>query len=269
VRSLSVGHCAFCGQLGPLCSSHAIPDGAFRVIRNSSRSLIEIVDDPFTENRNTQASWQAPLLCAQCELHFARTWDEFGVKALQGKLPPVDGRPARRPAVSARGVTFRDFDQSRLADFFISVLWRASLLRYERYDNIRLSSRMNKTLQLYLKGVQLPLARPPTVILWKMVDETEGGFERSTLRHVLSAPWLKQTSYGPAACFLFLGFVAAVMPIGLPTDVTEEGRVGREFGELFVPAISPFEVPVLANTMVSAFHKEQIGLTRLRPVDDT
>lgn len=58
------------------------------------------------------------------------------------------------------------------------------------------------------------------------------------------------------------------MPIGLPDDVAEEGRVWRSFGELVVPAISPFEVPVLANTMISAFRKEQIGLTRLRPAGD-
>ena len=124
-----MGLCAYCGLHKHLCNSHAIPDGAFRVARMHTGALLEFVDDDLTENKMTQSSWQAPLLCAACERHFARRWDEFGMKALQGKLPSVEGRPARPPEATTHGVNFHDLDQGRLLKFFVSILWRASLLR--------------------------------------------------------------------------------------------------------------------------------------------
>src|SRR5664279_1064645 len=159
-----LGFCALCLQTKQLRDSHLLPAGVLRLLRDDSLKN----PNPFVMSLDYvgQTSCQAKqyLLCQDCEQRLSREGENWTIKhcyhesdrsfplrdLLKGETPILSGPSGC--AYDASKIVGIDIE--RLVYFSASVIWRASLrkwqLRRQTYDAIQIGAGYQEQLRQYL-----------------------------------------------------------------------------------------------------------------------
>jgi hypothetical protein len=121
--------CAFCGEAGPLCDSHAQPRWLYRE-RGTDLKLISS-NEVFT--KSAPIGPYERLLCPNCE-KLMRPYDDYSAVFFRNR------RSWLRDEKTNWWVVYK-YDYSRLKLFFISLLWRAAVAKHEFYSLVELDDR--------------------------------------------------------------------------------------------------------------------------------
>jgi hypothetical protein len=251
---MRTGLCRLCLNRRPLCASHALPDSAFNyILRKNAGKAIVITDDATSPARNSSDTWDAELLCEDCEQKLNRSYDAYGMAVFRGHEGSVR---ADRDAVD-----FLRIDRQRLRMFLLSIVWRVSVSNHPNYSNIDLPHAWEEDLRRAFDEERKIPDNRYTVALYKMRDSTPvGGFSNDDLRSFIAAPFGR--SYGSfiSVCFSFMSFFVETFFPSTPAQFAK-GR-GVVFGRspvLSVPYVEVLEVPEIMNVLVSALRKELEG----------
>lgn len=125
--------CAFCDNEKPLCDSHIIPLGIWR-LKDTGSGFLEVSTESYLKPKRINKGWYQKLLCSDCEGYFGKHFDDIGRNffADAGSWKPITLGP---------GATFFELsgaDPSKLKLFVLSVLWRASIATYEPFADLKL-----------------------------------------------------------------------------------------------------------------------------------
>lgn len=110
------GACVFCGAVGRLCVSHAIPDAFGRRIRRESSGYFLIVSKGERELRKSSDRGGSKLLCENCERLFNNSFDQYIVNTVRLIRNKFENQEKLEFSISCE----------RLIRAYLSVIWRAS-----------------------------------------------------------------------------------------------------------------------------------------------
>ena len=144
----NVGICKFCGQEKKLIKAHIIPKNFYIARKEDRYLLINSKTRKYAYKQN--GGYDSNILCRDCDNHILGEFDKEGYRVLfddfnkyqyvhthpQGKIYQLDSN---------------NFDYTKLRNFFISILWRASVSQLEEWSNINLGGYERKALNV-LKG---------------------------------------------------------------------------------------------------------------------
>lgn len=248
---MRIGLCRLCLLQRPLCDSHALPNSLFNyILRRNSGKAIVIVDDTTTPAHNSSDTWDAELLCEDCEKKLNRAYDAYGMAVFRGHEGSV--------RVHSAGVDLLRVDRRRLRMFFLSVLWRVSISNHPNYSNIDLPHAWEEDIRTALDSDRSVPDSRYTVALYKMRDSTPvRGFSNENLRGFIAAPFGR--SYGEfiSVCFPFMGFFVETFLPRVPAKyANRRGVIAGGSPVLSVPYVEVLDIPEIMQTMVSALRKE-------------
>src|SRR5699024_7989966 len=144
----NVGICKFCGQEKKLIKAHIIPKNFYIARKEDRYLLINSKTRKYAYKQN--GGYDSNILCRDCDNHILGEFDKEGYRVLfddfnkyqyvhthpQGKIYQLDSN---------------NFDYTKLRNFFISILWRASISKLEEWSHINLGGYERKALDI-LKG---------------------------------------------------------------------------------------------------------------------
>ena len=139
--------CKFCGQEKELIGAHIIPRNFYLNYKKEHYQVI----DPFEGKSKTQQAGAIDknILCHECDGDIIGEFDKEGYRVLLEEVPKYLVHQDIYQKIYYLKST--DFDYSNLRNFFISVLWRASISQLKEFQNINLGPYENKALEI-LKG---------------------------------------------------------------------------------------------------------------------
>lgn len=119
--------CRYCGQAAVLCKSHAIPDTYFRrLARKNNGQTFRSTNTADTFDTSQESGWDY-LLCAACEAMFNQKLDKPSIKFLDRYRHQITS-----------GLKAGEFDNSLLARFLLSIVWRAGVSQNPTYRGLEL-----------------------------------------------------------------------------------------------------------------------------------
>lgn len=250
--------CKLCLEFHPLCNSHALPRSIFNyILRKNSGKTISVTDDKETPVQFSSDSWDAEILCANCERKMNEKYDDYGIAVFRGHEGAV--------MPEATGMRFLRIDRKRLRMFFLSVLWRMSVSTHPNYSNINLPYSWEDDLRSALHfGISIPQSRY-TVFLCKMRDSTpHHGFRNEDIRGLICAPFGRRYESMTSVSFPFLGFFVEVFfPKVLKPFSKREGVLHGRSPVFLAPYFELLDIPEIMQLLVTGLEKHTIGLSRL------
>lgn len=253
-----IGICRLCLESRPLCNSHALPNSIFNyILRKNDGKAIVLADDKDTPVQFSSDTWDAELLCADCERRLNENYDAYGMALFRGH----EGATRRED----EGIRFLRVDRKRLRMFFLSVLWRVSVSTHPSYSNINLPVAWEEDLRTALHlGSPLHESRY-TVAVYKMRDSTPvGGFTNEDLREFICTPFARSYQSFISICFPFLSFFVEVFFPKVPERFAKRRGILHGRSPVFVaPYVEVLDIPELAQVLVSGLEKHFAGLSRV------
>ncbi len=134
--------CAFCDNEKPLCDSHIIPLGIWR-LKDTGSGFLEVSTESHLKPKRINKGWFQKLLCLDCEGYFGKHFDDFG----RNFFADAD---SWTPITLGPGATFfeiKNADSIKLKLFVLSVLWRASVATQEPFADLKLLPRQEQRLK--------------------------------------------------------------------------------------------------------------------------
>jgi hypothetical protein len=255
---MRTGICHLCRSPTELCRSHALPKSLFKELtRNFGGKAIAITDDATTLIQYSSDTWDRHLLCAACEDKLNKSYDEYGMAVLRGRLASL-----RR---GETGMTFQSIDRQRLRMFFLSILWRISVSSHHSYSNIDLPSHWQAELhEALLKGKRVASSRFH-VAIYRLRDTTPSqGFSEEDLESIVMAPFARGYNCFISVCYLFHGFFVETFLPRLPKQEVGKPGVLTGTGEVFMtPYLEVLDVPEVMILFAQGLRKHETGLSRI------
>jgi len=210
--------CALCLKpVDSLIESHIIPNFILQDSKSKSNGKSLLFENE-SEKRLIQFDWREPLLCAECEDHFSRNY-ENPLKWVFFQ------RPSRKKVVvlSSRkdSTTLLTKYAPNLLNAFLSILWRASVSKQDIYKHINIPDKFCNILrkQVLSRNLEFNISDDCfDVLVIKMTVPTIDNYKGGVF---ISTPYEVEGMHGKRA-FLFTLSRIAVLFI-----LYENGR-GRE-----------------------------------------
>ncbi|KLV09222.1 hypothetical protein ABT56_03245 [Photobacterium aquae] len=253
--------CQLCLCKSELCNSHAIPDSVFRsLFKQGNGQAIELSSGEFIPNRKSQDSWATAQLCSECEVKLNITYDQYGLNLLRGKV----GKVVRHED----GVHFSNIDSLKFKSFVLSIFWRGAVSEHENYRTIQVAPRFLELIRSSLVRKDNVSKNSCTVIVQRLMDTTEGGFDESNLRNFVVSPFPRKYEvrgqFYSSISMIFLGFYFEIFysPIR-SSDKVSKFALGSSRTTYITPYIEITEIPEVFDLMVSSLRKEHQGLSNV------
>lgn len=144
----NMGICKFCGQEKKLIKAHIIPKN-FYIARNNDKYLcMNSKTGEYTYKQ--QGGYDPNILCGDCDNHIFGEFDKEGYQVLFGDFNKYQYAQIH-PKYKIYQLDSSNFNYTKFRNFFISILWRASISQLEEWSNINLGGYEKKALNI-LKG---------------------------------------------------------------------------------------------------------------------
>lgn len=251
--------CKLCLQHRPLCDSHALPHSIFNyILRKNNGKAIEITDDESTPIQYSSDTWDAKLLCLECENLLNLNYDAYGIAVFRGHQCQTYR--------DTSGVTLLKVDQRRLRMFLISLLWRISISTHPNYSNIDIPFLWEDEMRQALKQKAYLPERKFVVSLQKLHDPTlQNGFSNENIRALVFSPFGRGYEGFKSVSFLFLGFFVEIFFPELPKKYLKRPSVLHGKNPVFfAPFLDVFNVPEIMSSMIQGFRKHNEGISKLK-----
>lgn len=246
-----MGTCEMCLKDRELQMSHAIPDSVFKkILRSNSGKAIVVPGGGDEPIHYSSDSWATSQLCGSCESLLNSQFETYSLRLLRGSI----GRFHRHH----HGVTFSDFEPSRVASFFVSVFWRAANSKHPCYGKVYIPEPWNGEIrELLLKNGDIPL-KLATVQISRLIDRTPNdGFTLDSLRSVVMSPFFRKNENGRYSfCFVFEGFFIEIFTPGLSfRKRSQAGVISKGKSVLMIPYLDIFDIPEIEDSLVKGYGK--------------
>lgn len=259
LRKYLLKKCQLCLCKSDLCNSHAIPDSIFRsLFKQGNGQAIELSSGEFIPNKKSQDSWSTDQLCSKCEEKLNITYDQYGLKLLRGKI----GNVTR----DKDGVHFSNINSLKFKSFILSIFWRGAVSDHDSYKKIQVTPYFLERIRFCLVRTANVSKNSCTVIVRRLVDTTEGGFNESNLRNIVVAPFPRQyevrSEFYRSISMIFLGFYFEIFDKPIRSDNKESDFIlGSNKTTYITPYLEITEIPEVFDLMVSCLRKEHKGLS--------
>ena len=140
-----IGVCKFCSQEKKLIDAHIIPKKFYlkldgdRILLMNSRTL----KYKFQQN----GGYDSTILCSDCDNHILGEFDKEAYKVLFSDFSKYEFVELQ-PDYKIYLIDNTKFDYHKLRNFFISILWRASVSDLEQWSNINLAKYEKKAFEI-------------------------------------------------------------------------------------------------------------------------
>lgn len=144
----NIGICKFCNQKKKLIKAHIIPKNFYLARKDARYLLINSKTGKYAYKQN--GGYDSNILCGDCDNHVFGEFDKEGYRVLFGdfnKYKYIQTYPQGK----IYQLDSNNFNYVKLRNFFISILWRASISKLEEWSNINLGGYERKALNI-LKG---------------------------------------------------------------------------------------------------------------------
>lgn len=142
------GVCKFCGQEKKLIKAHIIPKNCYLNLKQDRYLLINSKTMEYRYQQ--QGGYDKNILCADCDNHVLGEFDKEGYRILFGDFSNYKYQYTH-PVYRIYQIDNKNFNYTKLRNFFISILWRASISNLEEWSNINLGGYEKKAYEI-LKG---------------------------------------------------------------------------------------------------------------------
>lgn len=142
--------CKFCGQEKKLIKAHIVPECFYIGLKNKDKYL-SINSKTCKYTIQQKGGYDKNILCEDCDSKIIGKFDKEGYKILFD-----DFSKYKYEYLYPQKIYQLDnscYDCRKLRNFFISILWRASISRLEEWSNINLGGYEKKALEI-LKDVK-------------------------------------------------------------------------------------------------------------------
>lgn len=143
-----VGLCKFCGKEKKLIKAHIIPKKFYLGLKEDRFLLMNSREG--TCKFQQMGGYDSTILCADCDNHILGEFDKEGYKVLFSDFSKYEFVELQ-PDYKIYLIDNTKFDYHKLRNFFISILWRASVSNLEQWSNINLGGYEKKAFEI-LKG---------------------------------------------------------------------------------------------------------------------
>ncbi len=144
----NIGVCKFCNQEKKLIKAHIIPKNFYLARKDARYLLINSKTGKYAYKQN--GGYDSNILCKDCDNHILGEFDKEGYRVLFG-----DFNKYKYIQTYPQGKIYQlnsyNFNYVNLRNFFISILWRASVSQLEEWSNINLGGYERKAFDI-LKG---------------------------------------------------------------------------------------------------------------------
>lgn len=243
--------CEMCKNEAILQSSHAIPDTVFRrILRENSGKLIVVPGGGSDPVHYSSDTWDTEQLCKNCEALLNTNYESYSIRVLRGKVGTVTKH--------ASGVTFENVETRKLANFFISIFWRAANSKHESYSKVYIPDPWNDQIRAMLSANEAVPRSLVTVKIFRLCDRTKkGGFTQENLKSMLVSPFPRRYRRGYYSfCFILEGFFIEVFIPGLRSKPRRaRGVLSNRVRFVMAPFLNIFDVPELQECLVEGYRK--------------
>jgi hypothetical protein len=137
-----IGTCELCLQVRPLLDSHFLSKALYKLMRDPHKKNPHPILISESISLKTNYQMKQPLLCAECEDRFSKNGESYVIP----KLYSIEGFPfldrlrlAHFPinntlALLAFSCPSVGFDGQKIAYYGLSILWRAAVRSWRRFD---------------------------------------------------------------------------------------------------------------------------------------
>lgn len=144
--------CRLCDEEKTLRKSHVIPRSVFKkALKGFNHG--RIIDRKYNRVINSQDQWATYLLCAECEHHLNRYYEEYSMSVLRNKNKTVSHFEKEQ------FLQIEHVDQGKLILYVVSILWRALESDHHIFNNLaelNLASSIKELFKNCIKENSLP-----------------------------------------------------------------------------------------------------------------
>ncbi len=140
--------CKFCGKEKKLIKAHIIPKNFYTARKQDKYLCINTKAVRCTYSQ--MGGYDSNILCGECDNNILGEFDKEGYRILFGDFSKYKYMQLH-PQYRIYQLDNTEFDYEKLRNFFISILWRASISKLEEWSNINLGRYEKKALEI-LKG---------------------------------------------------------------------------------------------------------------------
>lgn len=144
----NMGICKYCGQEKKLIKAHIIPKNFYIARKEDRYLLINSKTRKYAYKQN--GGYDSNILCGDCDNNILGEFDKEGYRVLFGDFNKYQ-YVHTYPQGKIYQLDSNNFDYTKLRNFFISILWRASISQLEEWSHINLGGYERKALDI-LKG---------------------------------------------------------------------------------------------------------------------
>ncbi|AYN04520.1 hypothetical protein [Flavobacterium sp. 140616W15] len=191
--------CKLCGNKGKLVKSHIIPKFMFKKMKDEDNVFYEIIYDPDTntsKSKKTQIEdYDRNILCENCDNKIlGGIYESYAQKALYGGSLPVEVSPeCKNYKNSDDGAEYsicKNFDYQKIKNFYLSILWRASITDRSFFNQVNLGKKHEERIrEILFNNEKVSEDEYPIVITSFMRTE-------NTLENLIAQPKRIKTKSG-------------------------------------------------------------------------
>ncbi len=182
------GICKFCNQEKDLIKAHIIPKGFYKNISPAAYKSLNIDDGTWFQTQN--GIKDNNILCAECDNHIIGSFEKEGYRVLKEEIyKHIENNKQNRILYHLKKA---DYDYKLLRNFFISILWRASISKLDDcqivelgiYEDIALEILQNKNTHNNLFKIMLFKAKEESLTS-QVVFLTKRKYYNATMYKIL------------------------------------------------------------------------------------
>ncbi len=139
--------CKFCGQEKKLIKAHIIPRSFYLDYKHGQYTSVDSISGKFKIQQS--GAYDKNILCADCDGKIIGEFDKEGSRILLKEVPRTAIYNNYDKAIYY--LAPEHYNHKYLRNFFISILWRASISNLREFDIVHLGEYEDKALKI-LKG---------------------------------------------------------------------------------------------------------------------
>ena len=154
-----MGICKLCENENKLVKSHIIPKFMFKKMKNEENVFYEVIynlDTTKLKTKKTQIEdYDKNILCEACDNKIlGGLYESYAQKAIYGGELPVEVSPKcanyQNPDDGAEYSICVNFDYQKLKNFYLSILWRASITDRSFFNHVNLGKKHEERIRKIL-----------------------------------------------------------------------------------------------------------------------
>lgn len=220
-----MGICRLCEKEGKLVKSHIIPKFMFNKMKDDENVFYVLtydLDTNSSKSKKTQIEdFDKNILCESCDNKIlGGIYESYAQKAIYGGELPVEVSPECtnyiNPNDGAEYSICRNYDYAKLKNFYLSMLWRASITNRPFFNQVNLGKKHEERIrEILLNNEKISQDEYPIVITSFMRTE-------NSLENLIAQPKRIKTKSGLNGYIFLLDSLQFIIYVNSPAHKLTE-----------------------------------------------